>query len=140
MERIRSIFPSQSMKIDESSCTLDRSRRFIEPYMASTANAKNLQIDSTVTFYFLFVIFTEFSDFLPGDLSVGDIDILWWNIDMIKQILPHVVIIAFDVVLRDGIVLVQVESDDVLEGELALLIHLDQLFVDFEGSASCCKS
>lgn len=119
------------MEIYKPCCTFDWRRRLIKPNMPSPSNTQNLQINATILPNFLLIIFTKLSNFIPWNFSIRNIDIFWWNVNMIKQILSHIVIITFPIIPCYRIVLVKIECYHIFERKLPLFIHSDQLFVYF---------
>lgn len=56
---------------------------------------------------------------------------------MIEEVFSHVVIVTLFIVLGDGVVLIQVERDHILERNLTSLAHFYELLVHLQGRAPC---
>lgn len=104
--------------------------------MSCPSNPQNLYIDSAIGLDLLLVAITEFGDILSGYFSIGDVDILWRDVDVPEEIMVHIVVVGVGVGSLDGVVLVQVESDHVLEAELATLVEADEFSVDTKRTAA----
>ena len=74
--------------------------------MACPSNAQYLQIDTTVVFYFFLIVFAELRNLLSWKLPIRNVDILWGDVHMVEQVLPHVVIVTLLVIFGYGIVLI----------------------------------
>jgi hypothetical protein len=74
--------------------------------VSGSSNSKNLKVNSSVTLDFLFIVFTKLGNFTFGNLTIRDIDVLREDIYMIEQIVPHIVIVTFDIVLCDGVIFI----------------------------------
>lgn len=110
------ILTSQPMQINESCNAVDRWGRFIESNVTSAANPKNLQINTSVLFYFIFVLLAKCSYFISLYFSVGNVDIFSWDVDVVKEVEIHVMVVRLGVVLFDWVILIQIESYHVFEG------------------------
>ena len=64
--------------------------------------------------------------------TVKNVDILCGNVYMIEEVVVHEVPVALVVILGKTNVFVHIEGNYVLEGNLTLLIHLDELLVNSE--------
>jgi hypothetical protein len=117
------------MKVDQSSNAVSWGGRLIESDMACSANSKDLDIDSTIFPYLFFIICTKFNHFLSFDLSIGDVDVFSWDVDVIKKMIIHVVVIRFSVSFLDGIVLIQIKGDNVFKAELSIFVKFDKFLV-----------
>lgn len=83
--------------------------------MSGPADAQNLYVYAAVGLDFLLVVFTELGDLGPLDLPVGDVDVFLGNINMVKQVYRHVVVVRLVVVVLDRVILVQVKCDYILK-------------------------
>jgi uncharacterized membrane protein len=79
--------------------------------MASSAYSQYLQVDSSIIFYFLLVLITKGADFFFRELSIRDVNVFCRYINMVEQVDSHVVVIAFSIVLQNGIILVKIECN-----------------------------
>jgi len=66
-------------------------------------------------------------------VAVQDMYVLLLDVDMGEEVCPHEAVVAFGMLLGQSDVLVHVESDDVLEGNLAGLVHLNEVLVEAQG-------
>ena len=98
--------------------------------MPSPSNAQYLQIDATIIFYFFLIILTKFGHFFPRKFPIRNVDILSRDVDVVEQIFSHVVVIAFFIILGDRIVLIKIESNNILEWQLTIFVKLDELLID----------
>ncbi len=99
LEGLWSIFSGDSVEVNEPSAAVDGRRRFVESDVAGPSNTQDLNVDSTKRLDFLFVIFTELSYLSSFDFSIWNVDVLFGNVDMLEEVVPHVEIIWFGVVV-----------------------------------------
>ncbi len=69
-------------------------------------------------------------------VPVQDVHALRPDVNMLEEVVEHVVVVALRVVPRNPDVLVHVKRDDMLEGDLAGLVGAHQVPVHAEGSAA----
>ena len=62
-------------------------------------------------------------------IAIEDMDVLFLNVDVVEEVVPHEAMIAFGVLFGEVHVLVHVERDHVLERYLAGLVHGNQFSV-----------
>lgn len=134
------VFPGESVQINQPGDTVYRRRRFIKPNVPSSSNAQNLQVDSSIGLDFLFIVGTELDDSRSFDLAVRNIDVFLGDVNMIEEVVVHVVIVGFWVVFLDGVVFIQVEGNYVLETHLSIAIHADELTINSQWSITCSET
>ena len=86
--------------------------------MAVDADAAQEQVDAAVRSDLRLIVRALCFQILCK--SIQDIDVLLRNIDMIKEIIMHEVPVALVVLFGKSYILVHVEGNDVLEGNLAV--------------------
>lgn len=59
---------------------------------------------------------------------------------MVEKMVIHIVVIGLRVCLLDGVVFVEIKCHNVFKTQLSIFVKLDELFVNANRSASCCKS
>lgn len=129
IELISCIFSCKSMKIDKSCRTFNWGGRLIKPDVASSTDSQNLNIDATIAFNFFLIFLAILGYLLSWQFSIRNIYILWQNVDMIKQILSHVKVIALSVCLQNRIILIKIKCDHILKGNFFFIIKSYELFV-----------
>ena len=83
--------------------------------MTGASDAENLLIDASCVYDGFFVFFTVSRDTGIGSHARGEIDVFWFDIDVIKEVLVHEIPIAFLVLTRKAGVFIEVEGDDIGE-------------------------
>ena len=68
-----------------------------------------------------------------GSITVEDIDVLFADVDMREEVIPHEAVIALRMLFGQVDILVHIESDYIAEGNLAGLVQFDQFAVHTEG-------
>ena len=136
-ETVSCIFSGDSVQVDQSSDAVDRRGRLVEPDVTGAADAQYLNIYSSIRFYLFLVIRTKLDDIFPADLSAGNVDIFSGDVDVIEEMVIHIVVIWLWIVVLDGKVLIQVEGYHIFEAQFSVFVQADQLPVDSDGSASC---
>ena len=66
--------------------------------MSSPTDPEYLQVDSSVTFDFVLVVLAIGRDFIPVDFSIGNIRVFKRDVNVVKEIVFHIVIVALWVV------------------------------------------
>ena len=134
-ETVGRVFSCDSVEVDQASDTVNGRGRLVESNVTSAANAQNLNIDSSIRFDLVLIVRTKLDHTLSADLPIGNVDVFAGNVDVVEEVVIHVVIVRLGVVVPDGIVLVQVESDHLLKTQLAVFVQTHQLPVNSDGSA-----
>lgn len=130
------VVSSQLIKSDQSGLALDGTSRLVEADMSSSANTENLEVETSESGNLLFVVLAELVDLRLLQSTVRNIDIFLWNINMVEEMVFHVLIIALESCFGDWVVLIEVEGDHVLERESLFLVKSDEFHVDsFRGGA-----
>ena len=65
-----------------------------------------------------------------GSVSIQDVNVLLLDVDVREEVGPHEAVIAFGVLFGQAHVLVHIEGDDVLERNLAGLVHFDEVLIE----------
>lgn len=130
------VVSSQLIKSDQSGLALDGTSRLVEADMSSSANTENLEVETSESGNLLFIVLAELVDLRLLQSTVRNIDIFLWNINMVEEMVFHVLIIALESCFGDWVVLIEVEGDHVLERESLFLVKSDEFHVDsFRGGA-----
>jgi hypothetical protein len=108
--------------------------------VSSSPDSQYLDIYPSVRLHFLLVIPAVLYHVFSLDLAIRNIDILFRDINVVEEVMVHIIVVGLCVVVLDGIVLVQIESYHILEAELAILMHEDELFIHPNWSTPCCQS
>lgn len=103
---VGSIFSSDSMEIHQAGDTVDRRRRLIEPDMSSPSNTQYLDIDSSISFDLFLIISTKLDHILSLDFSIRNVNIFFGYVDVIEEVIVHVVVVGLGVIILDGIVFI----------------------------------
>lgn len=104
--------------------------------MASPTNTQDLNIDTSIGLDLLLVGITKLSDILSCYFSIRDVDVLWGDVNVLEEIVVHVVVVGVGVGGLDGVVFVQVESHHILKTELPTLMETDEFSVDTKRAAA----
>src|SRR3989338_9063712 len=117
-------------RLDPGAGRKGRSRLVERDVSVGTDTAKK-QVDTP---YFLDLLFVVLALLLQVFcVTVQDVDVLVWNVDMAEKMMPHEIVIALRMVLRQSHILVHVERDDVFERDFPLLVKTDQVLVRADG-------
>lgn len=90
--------------------------------MSWSPNTKDLKVNSSELFDFLFIIPTELGDLASLNLSVRDVDVFSGDVDVIEEVVVHVIVVGLGVGPFDGVVLIEVERYDVFKTDFSILI------------------
>ena len=100
---------------------------FVESDVAVGTNTAHEQVNSSCCLYGFLIVLTFCLQILG--IAIEDMDILFLDVDMAEEVVPHKAMVALGVFLGKVHVLVHVERNHVLEGDLASLIQGYQLAV-----------
>ena len=107
---------------------------FVEGDMAVGTYTAHKQIDATCLGYHLFIMCAL--GFQVGGVAVEDVDVLFLDVDVVEEVVPHKAVVAFGVFNGESYVLVHVEGHYVLERENAFLVQLDEVLVKSKGGTT----
>ncbi len=110
-----SISSSDSVQIYQSCTTVDWWGWFIETYVSSSSNTKDLDVDTSIGLNFLLIIFTELCHLWSFDLSIRYVDIFLGNINVLEKIVPHVKVVWFRIVMFYWVIFIKIKGDDVFK-------------------------
>lgn len=130
----------ESMQINESCTTVDWWRWLIESNVSSSSNTKNLDINSTIGFYLLFVVLTKLSNLWSFNFSVWNVDVFFGNVNMMEKIVPHVKVVGLRIIVFNWVIFIKIESDNILEWKTFLLVKSYQLSIQKQRCTTCCKT
>ena len=117
------VFYRQVIQKHLPSLRRDKRARLVKTDMPRTSNTQYLQVDSPSSLDLLLVIPTEFIYFIPFQRSVRDMNILRININMIKQMVVHEIMVALLRLFRHRQILVQIEGNHVTERNSFFPVH-----------------
>jgi len=100
--------------------------RFVEPDLPLYAGTEHHQVDAVVLLDQRFVVAAERFDFVLRQRPVRDMDVLGFDVDVIKQTLVHRVIAALQLLRRDREEFVEAEYDYVVKTEPLFFMQFDQ--------------
>ena len=106
--------------------------------MSVRTNAAEEQVDAAVAGNLLLVA-TAFSVEIFG-IAVEDVYVLFLDVDVAEEVVPHERMVAFRVFFRQTAVLVHVESYNMFKRHFSSLVELNQVFVHSEWRAACRAS
>ena len=72
--------------------------------------------------------------------AVQHVDVVRGNVDVVEEIVVHEIPVALFVLTRQSHVFVHVERDNIAEGHLARLVHLNEFLIDADRRGSCGKA
>ena len=98
--------------------------------MSVGTNTSQEEVDTAYCFNGFLIIVTFLHK--VGSITVEDVYIFLLNVDMTEEIRPHERMVALRMIFRKVYILVHVERDDVLEGDLTGFVHLDECAVETE--------
>ncbi len=134
----RSINSCNFTQIYEPCCTIYRWRRLIKSNMPSSTNTKYLKIDSSIRFNLFFILRAIFRYLTPLNLTIRQIYVFRQNINMLKEVLMHIVMIWFWISRLKRIVFIKIKGDHILEAYFSIFVHSNQLTIDIKRTTSCC--
>src|SRR6185312_13137593 len=106
---------------------IDAGARFVETDVAVVTDAQYLQIDAAGFFDHLLVLDAMLLDLVLSPLAVRDMTIGRIDVHLVEQLFLHEAVVALKGIVVDGIVFVEVESDNVPEAEPFVAVQPDQL-------------
>jgi len=62
-------------------------------------------------------------------IAIEDMDVLWLDVDMVEEVVPHKAVVALGMVDIEANILVHVEGDDVLERQHTAFVELRKVLV-----------
>ena len=107
----------------------------IEGDMAIGANASHKEVYATCCLNGFLVVLALCFQILG--IAIEDMDILFLNVDVAEEVVPHEGVVTLGMFLGEVYVLVHIERDDVLEGHLAGLVQGNQFTVHAERGTAC---
>src|SRR5690606_17653415 len=100
---------------DQTSSRIGRRSRFVKPDVSGTTDTEKLNVDTSEARYLLLISFTIGVNSFFRQCAVGNVDILFGNIDMIEQSSVHKGHITLGSIRFHGIILVQIKRDDIFK-------------------------
>jgi hypothetical protein len=74
--------------------------------VASPADTQDLNINTSIFFDLLFIVSAKLDYIFSFDLSVGDIDAFLGDVNVIEEMVVHVVVVGLWVIIFDGVVFI----------------------------------
>jgi hypothetical protein len=87
----------------------------------------------------LFLIFNAFCFQVLG-LSVKNMDIVWIDVDMRKEVFVHECMIALRMIARQTDIFVHVESYNIGERDAIIVVRLNEVLIDYLGTGASGKT
>ena len=137
LEGFGSVSSGESVEVHEPCTAVDWWWRLIESNMSSPSNTKNLNVNTTIRLDFLFIVLTKFCHLASLDFPVRNVHVFFGNVNVVEEVVPHVKIIRFWILVQNRVILIQIESYDVFEWKSFLFVQSDQLSVNQQWSAPC---
>ncbi|MNE72750.1 hypothetical protein D3C80_1687170 [compost metagenome] len=91
--------------------------------MAVVAHATHEQVNFAIRLNFCFVLAAFFVD--VWRITIQQIDVFAWNINVVKEVFVHEGMIALRVFLRQTNIFIHIEGNNVLKANLACFMHGD---------------
>ena len=129
-EVARRVDARDAVERDESRAREVVGAGLVEPDVPGAPDAEQLQVDAARLGDHLLVAPTGLRDLLRRDRAIGDVDVGRVDVHEVEQVLLHEPDVALQVLGPHREVLVEIERDHVLEGELLLLMEAHELVVD----------
>ena len=127
--------PRDVVERDQPGATLRGAPRLVEADVAGAADAEDLQIDPTGSPDRLLVLLTGGKHVLPGERSIGDVDRLGGDVEMIEEMLAHEAVVALQRAPIHRPVFVEIKGHNAAERDPFLAMEADQLVVDADRRA-----
>ena len=124
------VAPRHGVERHQPRSAMARRPGLVEADVAGAADAQNLQVDAAAAADLLFVAQAILFGFLDGDRSIGNVDILRLDVDVVEKGLLHPAAIALRVVRAHRIIFIEVERDDTREVEAGFVVQADQFAVE----------
>lgn len=112
----------------------ERTAWLIESDVAVGTNATHEKVDAASFGDASLIVGTLL--FKVGSVAVENVDILFLDVDVAKEIVPHEAVIAFGVAFGQVAVFVHVECDNIFKRHFAGLVELDEFFIHAKRRAS----
>src|SRR5690606_23096764 len=103
--------------------------RLVEPDVAALADPEDLEVDPAGPFDGGLVLPAVGFHLVARDVAARDVDVLRLDVHVLEEVLPHVPVEAVDAIRLHGVVLIEIERDDVGEVEALLAVQADQFAV-----------
>src|SRR6516164_1236725 len=126
------ITPGKSIQRHQTRTRIGSRARFIKTDVPGPPDAKNLNIEPPGFLDLSFVILTIGIDFRARNQTVRHVNILRWNVHVLKELDLHKVAVALRMIRRQSVVFVEVEGHNGLERESFLPMHSNQLTVELD--------
>ena len=105
--------------------------------MTSPTNSQYLNIDPSISLDLFLIIRTKLYHILSFYLSIWNVNVFFGYVDMIEEMVVHVVVVRLRVIIFDRIVFIKVECHHIFKTEIAVFVQTNEFSVDANGSAPC---
>ena len=114
---------------------LEAGSRLVEGDVAVGAYAAHEEVDASCLGDGFLVVLALCHKVLG--VAVEDMHVLFLDVDMTEEVVPHEGVVALGMFLGEVDILVHVEGDDVLERDFTCLVEGDEFAVHSQGGAAC---
>ena len=135
----RGVLARALVQADQPGACVRQGTGLVEPDVAGAPDAQELDADAAHRADPVLVPGAVVLDLLRRQVAQGDMDLAVGYVDVVEEILVHVAVVALGRLPRHGVVLVEVEGDDVLEADAAA-VQRDQFPVHVDGRGSRAES
>jgi hypothetical protein len=132
----RGVLPGHQIEGYQPGATLGSGTRLIEPDVAGPPDSKELDVYATSSSDLFFIAAALILERLAGQVTPGQVYILRQNVQVGEEVLPHEPVVGVDAPRVHGVVLVEIEGDNIGKAQTFLLVQADKLAVDSYGSRS----
>ena len=108
--------------------------------MSRSPYSQYLNVNAPVWSDFFFIFQAKVGDISSWNFTIWYVNVFFRDIDVIKQIKLHIVIVRLWISFGDREILIQVESHNILKTQSLFFVHSYQLFIDSKRSAPCSQS
>lgn len=129
-EVARRILAGDAVECDESRPAAATRARFVEADVPGAADAEELHVDTAGLLDRPLVALAPLAHRFGFDRPVGNVHVGRIDVDVIEEMLPHEAVVTLQPLRPHGEVLVEIEGDDVREGEPLLAVESDEFRVD----------
>ena len=129
-EIARGVLARDAVERDQARAARARGAWLVEADVARAADAEELQVDAARGANHALVGVAHRAHFVLARGAVGDVGVRRIDVDPVEQVLAHEAAVALQLVRLHGPVFVEVEGDDILEGQPLLAVEPHELVVD----------
>ena len=127
------VLPGHQVESHQPSPALRTGAGLVEADVTGPPDAEKLEIDPAGRPDLLFVATAFIFYSVPRHVAPREVNVVGQDVEMGEQILPHEPVIGMDAPRVHGVVLVQIEGDDIRKAQPFLLVHSNELAIDSYG-------